>query len=235
MMTLYTALGTYCMTEGGMPEVISEGCEHALDTHELLLWSILSCQILTYEEISREFYEKEWDLHIMADAELDHYLNRLIARRLVISGRDETGMDALYDLFGHLYLRKTPDDLPTRLAAFLDLWLAKHIPFHKARMVFDRPPLEPLEKKLLKLISEKRLSTAELIQCAVPERFSVQADPDPNERDSKDQISQNQAHTGQKPDAFNIFADSRTMDERRPILAAVANLYLKQKISLQMS
>ena len=25
MMTLYTALGTYCMTEGGMPEIISEG------------------------------------------------------------------------------------------------------------------------------------------------------------------------------------------------------------------
>lgn len=235
MMTLYTALGTYCMTPDGMPEIISEGSEHALDTHELLLWSILSCQILTYEEISREFYEKEWDLHVMADAELDHYLNRLIARRLVISGRDETGMDALYDLFGHLYLRKTPDDLPTRLAAFLDLWLAKRIPFHKARMVFDKLPLEPLEKKLLKLISEKRLSTAELIQCAVPERFSVQTCTNPNERDSKDQTSQNRAHAGQKPDADCIYADSRTMDERRPILAAVANLYLKQKISLQMS
>lgn len=235
MMTLYTALGTYCMTEGGMPEIISEGCEHALDTHELLLWSILSCQILTYEEISREFYEKEWDLHVMADAELDHYLNRLIARRLVISGRDETGMDALYDLFGHLYLRKTPDDLPTKLAAFLDLWLAKRIPFHKARMVFDRPPLEPLEKKLLKLIAEKRLSTAELIQCAIPECFSVQADPDSRERDSQNQDFRGHKFAGKKRDAFSVFADSRTVDERRPILAAVANLYLKQKISLQMS
>ena len=207
MMTLYTALGTYHTTPDGTPCILSDDQEFALDTHELLLWSILAFQILTYDEIRREFYEKERELHIMADTDLDHYLNRLTVRRLIISGRDESGMDALYDLFGRLYLKKTPDDLFTKLTAFLDLWLFKHIPFRKAKAVFESPALEPLEKKLLRMIDRQLLSTAELIQCAARGRFDIQ--------DSGELIDC--LYADGETDYQSIVADTRTMDERRPV------------------
>ena len=224
MMTLYTALGTYHMTPDGTPCILSDDQEFALDIHELLLWSILAFRILTYDEIRREFYEKEQELHIMADTDLDHYLNRLTIRRLIISGRDESGMDALYDLFGRLYLKKTPDDLLTKLTAFLDLWLFKRIPFRKAKAVFESPALEPLEKKLLRMIDRQLLSTAELIQCAARGHFDI--------KDSDELIDC--LYADAETDYKSIVADTRTMDERRPFLSAVANLYLKQRITLQM-
>ena len=105
MLTLYTAIGNYRLTEKGLPLVTAGGRDCALDAHELLLWSSLAFRILTYQELRAEFYEKERELHILGELDFDHYLNRLIMRRLVASGKDCTGVDALYDLLGHLYVQ----------------------------------------------------------------------------------------------------------------------------------
>lgn len=44
-----------------------------------------------------------WKLHILGELDFDHYLDRLTMRRLVASGRDCIGVDALCDLLGHLH------------------------------------------------------------------------------------------------------------------------------------
>ena len=165
MIRLFTAVGTYKLEESGIPVILAGGRECALDTHELLLWSSLAFRILTYQEAKAEFYAKERELHILSELDFDHYLNRLTMRRLIASGRDEVGVDALYDLLGHLYIEKTPSGLPAKTAAFLNLWLRKRMPFRKALAVFHTKKPEATEKKLLSLIRHQQLSTAELIQC----------------------------------------------------------------------
>ena len=153
MIRLFTAVGTYKLEESGIPVILAGGRECALDTHELLLWSNLAFRILTYQEAKAEFYAKERELHILSELDFDHYLNRLTMRRLIASGRDEVGVDALYDLLGHLYIEKTPSGLPAKTAAFLNLWLRKRMPFRKALAVFHTKKPEATEKKLLSLIS----------------------------------------------------------------------------------
>ena len=98
MITLYTSIGTYRLERDGLPVVVAGSRDCGLCPHELLLWSSLAFRILTYEELRAEFYEKERELHILGELDFDHYLNRLIMRGLVASGRDCTGIDALYDL-----------------------------------------------------------------------------------------------------------------------------------------
>ena len=81
MLTLYTAIGNYRLTEKGLPLVTAGGRDCALDAHELLLWSSLAFRILTYQELRAEFYEKERELHILGELDFDHYLNRLPFRK----------------------------------------------------------------------------------------------------------------------------------------------------------
>lgn len=124
MMTLYTAIGTYKLNTHGLPTVISGDKEYGLSAHELLLWTCLSFRILTYRELRAEFYEKERELHILGELDFDHYLNRLIMRRLVVTGKDCTGADALYDLLGHLHVQSIPNSFFVKAATFVPhcLW-----------------------------------------------------------------------------------------------------------------
>lgn len=98
------------------------GC--GLCPHEFLLWSSLAFRILTYEELRAEFYEKERELHILGELDFDHYLNRLIMRGLVASGRDCIGIDTLYGLLGHLYTQSVPDGILVRTVSFLKFFLS---------------------------------------------------------------------------------------------------------------
>ena len=152
MMTLYTAVGSYRLTEKGLPLVTAGGRDCALDAHELLLWSSLAFRILTYQELRAEFYEKERELHILGELDFDHYLNRLIMRRLVASGKDCTGVDALYDLLGHLYLQPAPDSLLVKTVSFFKLLFGRRFPLRKAMLVFHREKLEPMEKQVMALL-----------------------------------------------------------------------------------
>ena len=165
MVRLYTAIGNYRLNEKGLPLVTAGGRDCALDPHELLLWSSLAFRILTYQELRAEFYEKERDLHILGELDFDHYLDRLTMRRLVASGRDCTGVDALYDLLGHLYVQPAPNGIAVRAASFLKLVLGRRLPFRKALAVFHTEKLEPMERQILALLRHEMLSTAELIQC----------------------------------------------------------------------
>ena len=218
MIKLYTAIGTYRLTENGVPIVLTGDKECALDCHELLLWSSLAFRILTYQEARAEFYAKERELHLLGELDFDHYLNRLIMRRLIASGRDECGVDALYDLLGHLYIQKIPSGLIERTATFLKLWIFRHLPFRQALLAFQN------EKKLLSLIKLQMLSTAELIQCAQKESFHI--------HNSRQLI--NHIYAEDSSDCDTIVTDGRTLDVRYPVLTAVSNLYFKQRITFQI-
>lgn len=224
MIKLFTAIGNYKINKNEKPVIVTSGRECVLDTHELLLWSSLAFRIMTYQEARAEFYAKERELHIMSELDFDHYLNRLIMRRLVASGRDETGMDALYDLLGHLYLEKVPASFFAKTTAFLRLWLGKHLPIQTAFGVFRTAKPKPEEKRVLMLLGSQQLSTAELIQCMEKGRLHI--------RSSKQLLKH--IYAEESLDCSTIVTECRTLESRRSILAAIANLYLKQLITFQI-
>lgn len=224
MLTLYTAIGNYRLTEKGLPLVTTGGRDCALDAHELLLWSSLAFRILTYQELRAEFYEKERELHILGDLDFDHYLNRLIMRRLVASGKDCTGVDALYDLLGHLYVQPAPNSILVKVLSFFKLLLGRKFPLRKALMVFHTEKLEPMEKQVLALLRHQMLSTAELIGCTENGKHRLKSNNELMECLYHDETT----------DCDNIVTDCRTSETRFSVLTAVANLYLKQQITFQI-
>ena len=179
---------------------------------------------LTYQELRAEFYEKEQDLHILGELDFDHYLDRLTMRRLVASGRDCTGVDALYDLLRHLYVQPAPNGIAVRAASFLKLVLGRRLPFRKALAVFHTERLEPMERQILALLRHEMLSTAELIQCTEKGKSRI--------RDSSDLMDTLYREDGS--DCEGIVTECRTSEARFPVIAAVANLYLKQQVTFQI-
>ena len=220
MMTLYTAVGRYKMTGKGLPLVTAGGRDYALTPHELILWSSLAFRILTYDELKRAFYKKEQELHIMGELDFDHYLNRLIMRRLIASGRDCTGVDALYDLLGRLYLQSSHTGFPAKVLAFLKLCLCHGISVRQAASVFRSEKLEPMEKQLISLLNRQMLSTAELIQCA---------QKDIKQLKNNDELMEC-LYQDDDTDYESLIIESRFSETSIPVLTAITNLYFKQQV-----
>ena len=221
MITLYTAIGNYKLNAHGLPTIFTGDNEYALNTHELILWTILAFRILTYQELKKEFYAKERDLHILGELDFDHYLNRLKVRRLIVSGQDCTGIDALYDLIGHLHVQAIPGNLFLRTITFLKLWLISRISFSKASLVLHTEKPEPLEKQILSLVRHQTLSTAELILCIQNGTTRLQNSQELIELLYSDELT----------DCESILSDCRVNDSRYLVLTAIVNLYFKQRIS----
>lgn len=221
MITLYTAIGNYKLNAHGLPTIFTGDNEYALDTHELILWTILAFRILTYQELKKEFYAKERDLHILGELDFDHYLNRLKVRRLIVSGQDCTGIDALYDLIGHLHVQAIPGNLFLRTITFLKLWLISRISFAKASLVLHTEKPEPLEKQILSLVRHQTLSTAELILCIQNGTTRLHNSQELIELLYSDELT----------DCESILSDCRVNDSRYLVLTAIVNLYFKQRIS----
>ena len=221
MITLYTAIGNYKLNAHGLPTIFTGDNEYALNTHELILWTILAFRILTYQELKKEFYAKERDLHILGELDFDHYLNRLKVRRLIVSGQDCTGIDALYDLIGHLHVQAIPGNLFLRTITFLKLWLISRISFAKASLVLHTEKPEPLEKQILSLVRHQTLSTAELILCIQNGTTRLHNSQELIELVYSDELT----------DCESILSDCRVNDSRFLVLTAIVNLYFKQRIS----
>lgn len=221
MITLYTAIGNYKLNAHGLPTIFTGDNEYSLNTHELILWTILAFRILTYQELKKEFYAKERDLHILGELDFDHYLNRLKVRRLIVSGQDCTGIDALYDLIGHLHVQAIPGNLFLRTITFLKLWLISRISFAKASLVLHTEKPEPLEKQILSLVRHQTLSTAELILCIQNGTTRLHNSQELIELLYSDELT----------DCESILSDCRVNDSRYLVLTAIVNLYFKQRIS----
>lgn len=90
--------------------------------------------------------------------------------------------------------------------------------------MFHSEKLEPMEKQVLALLRHEMLSTAELIQCTEKGKARI--------KDSEDLMDCLYREDGS--DCDGIVTDCRTSETRFPVLAAVANLYLKQQVTFQI-
>lgn len=224
MMKLYTAIGNYKLNTHGLPTVVSGDHEYCLDPYELIIWTSLTFRILTHQELRAEFYRREQELHILGESEFEHYLNRLIVRRLIISGQDDTGVDALYDLIGHLYVQTVPDSLMSRTIAFFKLVFGHKLSFKKALQIFHLEKTEPSERQIMSFIRRQELSVAELILCLDKGKKTINSTKELMECLYQDE------HT----DCESIVTDGRLCEARYSVLSAVANLYMKQYITFHI-
>lgn len=166
MITLYTSVGHYRLVPGkndvSYPVITANGKEHRLDTKELLLWSSLMWSLLTYDELKNLYGEKEAELHLMDEQDFERYLKRLIFRGLVASGCGYTGLEALSDLLGHLYIKPITGGILAKVSAFFHL--LKNQPFRMAVQIFKKEKLNSSEKSVFQLSRNRHLSPAELIR-----------------------------------------------------------------------
>ncbi|MBO5177795.1 MAG: cell division protein [Lachnospiraceae bacterium] len=224
MMTLYTAIGTYKLGNRGLPTIVSGNKEYGLVPCELLLWSDLAFRILTYKELKEKFYMHMMELDIPDEMEFDHCLHRLMMRGLVVSGKDCTGADALYNLLGHLHVQPVPDGWPEKVLSFMKLTLCKKMPWKKAIGVFHKEKLETEEKQILALVKNQTLSIAELIRCTEKGKISL--------KDNEELMEC--LYPEEDDDCEKLVTEGRFSEIRYTILSAVANLYMKQRIVFQL-
>lgn len=184
MITLYTSIGHYKLgpaaNETVSPVITANGNEHRLDTREMLIWSSLVWNIFTFDELRKLYQEKLEELHLSDEQDFERYLKRLVFRGLVVSGCEETGIDALYDLLRSLYVKPVTCSLFSRLSAFCHL--LKNQPLKMALQVFKKEDLSFGERKVFRISNQYRLSTFELIQYFEGDQTFASRHPIPDSR-----------------------------------------------------
>ena len=223
-MTLYTTIGKYEFrkdTDGNkMPVIIAEEKEYTLDIWEMILWSSLIWNIHTHDEITKIFYKKEREVHILGELSCDTYIDRLENVGLIVSGHGITAADALHDLLSKLYVIPVTANFITKSAAFLHLTFMKRIPYKVTRHIFDKPQFSAAETKVMQLAGQNRLSVGELIKCVECGIVDVS---------TNDKLMDG-LYTDDITTYKNIGTQFRNCDSCNPVLVAVATLYLNKHI-----
>ena len=83
MLTLYTAVGSLKFERINgkpVPYIINNEKEYGMSKEELLVWSCLAFQILTYPELEQVVERNCADSGQSISLPLSHYLNRLLLR-----------------------------------------------------------------------------------------------------------------------------------------------------------
>ena len=223
-MTLYTAIGKYEFRRdkdgNKQPVIIAEEKEYTLDIWEMILWSSLIWKIHTHDEITKIFYKKEREVHVLGDLSCETYIDRLESTGLIVSGHGITAVDALHDLLSKLYVIPVTANFFTKSAAFLHLTFVKRIPYKVTKHIFDKPQFSTAEAKVMKLAGQNRLSVGELIKCVECGIVDVSTNDKLMDSLYDDDITTYK----------NIGTLFRTCDSCNPVLEAVASLYLNKQI-----
>lgn len=224
--TLYTAVGHFqrkSTAHGSYPVIIIDQQEYMVDIQEMILWTCLNWRFLTLEQLQRHYEQKVQGLDAAPSRPLEACVARLVTRGLAASGTGDTGLDALYDLLGGLYVVPVSSSVLLRVCVFLKLTLRDHIPIYKAGRLFrtDRP--SPEERRVLELSKQALLSTAELIKCVETQTYDVS---------TCDKLL-TALYDDTETTSRNISFLMRDKPSTVPVLTAISNLYLRQQIIFQ--
>ena len=225
MLTLYTAVGSlkFERTNGKpVPYIINNEKEYGMSKEELLVWSCLAFQILTYPELERLFEKNCADSGQTVSLPLSHYLNRLLLRGLLVKGMGISAVDALYRLLGTLTITPVEDHFLSRLASALLLCAKKQIKLKDIPRLLRRTKCTPTEREVLVLAGKAPLSTAELL-LSMERGILIQKEEDILEK----------LYTSSEDTCSTLTDTVQITHAQYPILQAVSNLYLNQKILFQ--
>lgn len=222
--SLYTAIGRLDRRTGSQgqayPVIHLGGNEYMADLQEMIIWSSLNWRIVRMEEIGA-LYEKAARKTGFATARTwEACVERLLMRGLLLCGKGDTEYDALYDLLASLYVIPTDGSPLLRAASFLKLSVFGHVPFSMAKRLFRRDRRTEEEKNVMALAGQALLSTAEIIKCV---EKGISSLPD-------EESILNALYDDQYTTSDNIPFLACTSPSSRPVILAVANLYLRQQV-----
>ena len=226
-MTFYTAVGSYQMrTENGreMPYILRMGRMEPISIPEFFIWSHLLWEVETYDEI-REFYQNQSKSLGVRLPNLDQALKMLIKRKLIAKGIGYTGEDALYDMLSAAFVLPIHTLGKKKLSSVIRLLVKGRITGSEAIRAMRPEHLTGDENRVMKLVRQTPLSVSELIRCIengvwdvdTPEKGITAIYTDEEDTQERMQIT------------------SRQADCKTAVLEAVANLYLRRRVMLDMA
>ena len=226
-MTFYTAVGSYQMrTENGreMPYILRMGRMEPISIPEFFIWSHLLWEVETYDEI-REFYQNQSKSLGVRLPNLDQALKMLIKRKLIAKGIGYTGEDALYDMLSAAFVLPIHTLGTKKLSSVIRLLVKGRITCSEAIRTMRPEHLTGDENRVMKLVRQTPLSVSELIRCIengvrdvdTPEKVITAIYTDEEDTQERMQIT------------------SRQADCKTAVLEAVANLYLRRRVMLDMA
>ncbi len=226
MMTFYAAVGRYRirMEDGHkVPYIQKLGKLHPISIPEFVIWSTLLWEVLSYDELKHQYDAiiRESGIH---PPELDELLEMLIRRKLIVRGLGYTGMDALYNMLADAFVIPYWVSGARKTAVAFRLWLKGKLDSRQFLSQARGVKFGDDENRVIELVEQTPLSTAEIIRCFDRGVFDVS---------SSDKII-----AGIYPDAdseqIRISNETRPSKNTDTVLQAVSNLYLNRQIILEV-
>ena len=224
MITFYAAIGCYrIVNEDGQKAAYIQklGKYHKISVPEFAVWSALLWQVMTYEELKAAYYE------IMTHQsgpvmDFDELLQNLLQRKLILSGVGYTGVDALYRMLTDAFVVPYRISAPRKAFGMIRLLVKGKLPITGALQAMKERKLTSNESRVVNLVEQTPLSTAELIRCFDRSVYDVSS--------AEKVIAAIYTDSTQTEIASEQFWSPNT----NPVLEAVSNLYLDRRIILEV-
>jgi hypothetical protein len=224
MMTFYAAIGTYRIrTENGhkVPYIQKLGKLYPISIPEFVIWSTLLWEVMTYDELKKHYDEQIRELKGNRPS-FDELLSMLAKRKLIVKGMGYTGVDALYNMLSDAFVIPFRISGGRRLWSALKLWHNGKISAYQACKILKTRVSTKMENRVMRLVEQTPLSTAEIIRCV--------------DRGIEDVSTADKVIAGVYPDSVQAtIANEEFMSEHRhDVLEAISNLYLNHEVVLEV-
>ena len=227
MMTFYAAIGSYRIhnEDGHKVAYIQKlGKLHPISIPEFVIWSTLLWEVMSYAEL-KESYDSQMSSFPGKAPDFDEMLTMLVRRKLVARGMGYTGVDALYNMLSDAFV--VPYHLSTgrKTLRVLKLWAKGQITIPDFFHMVRGQTYSTDENRVIDLVEQTPLSTSEIIRCF--------------ERNLTDVSTAEKVITGiygdEDSEQSRIANEEFNVIQKRAVLQAVSNLYLKRKVLLELA
>ena len=227
MMTFYSAVGSYRIRkENGakVPYIQKLGKLYPISVPEFFIWSTLLWEVMTHRELE-ELYDRVNNSYAGVQLPpLDEMLYMLERRKLIIKGIGYTGRDALYNMLSDAFVVPYRTSSAKTAWNALQLWMrGKLVLGDISRALRERSVIDADEKRVISLVEQTPLSTAELVRCF---------EHDVHDVSSPEKVIE-QVYPEDEADQFTLANRENPASETSAVLQAVSNLYLARRVILE--
>ena len=226
MMTFYAAVGSYRIENRDghkAPYIQKLGKLYPISIPEFMIWSTLLWEVMTYAELKKQ-YESMVSGFDARLPEFDELLDMLLKRKLIVRGLGYTGTDALFNMLSDAFVVPYGISAPRKAWTVLKLWAKGRIGLTDIFRLFRIRNLSSDEDRVIRLVKQTPLSTAEIIRCFEREIFDVS--------------SPEKVIAGIYPDddseQCRIANEESLSKHKSSVLRAVSNLYLNRRVILEV-
>lgn len=226
MMTFYSAIGSYRIKKEDdtkVPYIQKLGKLYPISVPEFFIWSTLLWEVMTYQEL-KQVYDQVADSDGLKLPPLDDMLEMLVRRKLVVKGIGYTGRDALYNMLSDAFVVPYRTSSAKTAWNALQLWVRGKLMLGDiSRAIKERRSFDANEQRVISLVEQTPLSTAELIRC-----FELNV----HDVSTPDKVIE-QVYPQNEVDQFSMANEEVHDMNANSVLQAVSNLYLARRVILE--